>query len=227
MKFENTQVTGIDTAIRSMRMPLQSFDKSDSTWDRYYDSYVDTDGPFHIGKNDLDLAHRLLSGNDADAKFLRSIHVYTEITAPCYLLNELHTYKIGTVSNSSSVQHTGAKRDYTPDDFTVDVSAPYAGIGLSESECDIRTIIQIVNKWRQKYKDTNDYTYFRIMRQMLPMSFEYDVAWTANYQTLRTIWKQRVKQKHRLKEWELFGDWMSKLPYANDLIFYEGVKKDG
>ena len=222
MRFENTSITGIDTAIRSMRMPLQSFEKSDSHWISDYNDYVDSDGPYHIGENDLALAHRLLSsGSDSDSKFLRSIHVYTELTAPTYFLNELHTYKIGTVSNSSSIQHTGAKRDYTPNDFTLDQSRPYAGIGLSQSECDLQTIIEIVNKWRQKYKDTNDYSYFRIMRQLMPMGYEYTVAWTANYQVLRTIYFQR--RNHRLSEWSHgFMQFIQTLPYARDLIMYEG-----
>lgn len=219
MKFENTQVTGIDTAIRSMRMPLQSFDKSDSNG-------------FLIGERDLDLCHRLLSGNDADAKFLRSIHVYTEITAPCYWLAELDTYKISTVRNSSSIQHTGAKRDYDIGDFTQD-AVNYADLNSRQREIldrvdhDWMQWLKDINSLRQEYKETNDYRWFRIMRQMIPMSYNYVISWTANYQVLRTIWKQRIKQKHRLVEWELFGDWISKLPYANDLIFYEGVKKNG
>ena len=224
--FGNTSVNGIDTAIRSMRMPLQSFSKSDSKWDTSYSEYVD-DCPIIIGKNDLDLAHRLLSTvSDSDSKFLRSIQVYTEITAPTYFFGELDTYKIGTVRNSSSLQHTGMKRDYVPNDFAIDESRPYAGIGLSESECDLRTIIQIVNKWRQKYKDTNDYTYFRIMRQLMPSGYLYTASWTANYQVLRTIWKQRVKQPHRLEEWKMFGTWIKELPYAKDLITWEGEKHD-
>ena len=210
MKFENTQVTGIDTAIRSMRMPLQSFDKSDSEG-------------FVIGEKDLDLCHRLLSGNDADAKFLRSIHVYTEITAPVYLLQELQTYKIATVSNSSSIQHTGAKKDFTVQDFTID-DCYASDIGFIQTTW--KNIIDAINTLRRLYKKTNDYKYFRLMRQLVPMGYNYTVAWTANYQVLRTIWKQRIKQKHRLVEWELFGDWMKQLPYAEDLIFYEGVKKN-
>lgn len=222
VRFAHTQVTGLDTAIRSMRMPLQSFDKSDSHWDRDYCDYVDSDGAFHIGKNDLDLAHRLLmGGNDAHSKFLRSIQVYTEITAPMFWLAELDTYKIGTVRNSSSIQHTGAKRDYVPEDFTIDKSDPYAGIGLAESECDLRTIIQIINKWRKKYKDTNDYTYFRVMRELMPAGYNYTISWTANYAVLREIYKQRIRDKHRLEEWSHdFYQFLQTLPYARDLIFY-------
>ena len=225
MRFENTKVHGIDTAIRSMRMPFQSFDKGDSYWDSIYNDYVDTDGAFKIGTSDMDLIHRLLTassdGNGAHSKFLRSIHVYTEITAPLYFLQELDTYKIGTVRNSSSLQHIGAKRDYVPNDFELDQSHLYSGVGLSDSERDLRTILEIVNKWREKYKETNDYSYFRIMRQLMPMGYDYTISWTANYDVLRTIYIQRIKSPHRLKEWTVnFANWLSCLPYASNLITY-------
>ena len=216
MKFNNTNVTGLDTAIRSMRMPLQSFDKADSMWDA---------DEFKIGEKDLDLAHRLLIGNDADSKFLRSVQVYVEITAPAYFTNELSTYKIGTVSNSSSLQHKGASRDFTSNDFETDPMYPRDIKIMQETW---GKLIETINLLRQMYKETNDYHYFRLMRQLMPQSYLYNVAWTTNYQTLRTIWKQRIKQPHRLKEWTSdMAAWIDTLPYADDLIKYErGQKND-
>lgn len=225
IKFDHTRVYGIDTAIRSMRMPMKSFDKADSYTDMFYDDYVD-DFPFVIGPNDLDLCHRLLSNNDADSKFLRSIYVYTEIAAPVYFLQELDTYKVATVRNSSSLQHKGASRDYDPTDFTID--------DLSFADKDTYNmvtaswghVIGTINHLRKKYKETNDYRYFRLMRQLIGMGYNYDISWTANYQVLRTIWKQRVQQKHRLVEWEQFGNWIESLPYAEDLITYQPNKEE-
>lgn len=227
IKFANTHVTGMDTAIRSMRMPLQSFNKSDSYWDGSFSDYVD-EYPFVIGPNDLDLARRLVgANNEAHKKFLRSIQVYTEITAPALFFAEWNTYKVSTVLNSSSLQHTGSRRDYTPEDFSIDVSRPYAGFGLSESETDLRTIIEIINKWRQKYKDTNDYTYFRIMRELMPQGYNYTASWTGNYAVLRSMWIQRVEDKHRLLEWhDGFKQFVESLPYASDLITYQPNKKE-
>lgn len=224
--FNNTQVYGFDTAIRSMRMPLQSFIKSDSHWDDYYNDYVD-EHPYFIGPNDIDLAHRLLSNNDADSKFLRSIYVYTEITAPVYFLQELQTYKIGTVSNSSSIQHTGAKRDYLIDDFTIDDlrftnESDYAIVRETWSH-----VLDTINYLRKKYKETNDYSYFRLMRQLVPMGYNYTIAWTANYAVLRTIWMQRIKQVHRLQEWSVdFKKFIESLPYSSDLITYQPKLKE-
>lgn len=226
IKFTNTHVTGMDTAIRSMRMPLQSFNKSDSHWDGFFNEYVD-EYPFTIGPNDLDLAHRLLSNNDADSKFLRSIQVYTEITAPMYFLAEFDTYKIGTVRNSSSLQHTGAKRDYHINDFSIDDLQ-----FTNDSEYEIVRdtwghVLDTINFLRKKYKETNDYRYFRLMRQLMPSGYEYFISWTANYQVLRTMYFQRVVHKHRLTEWsEDFKEFVESLPYARDLITYQPNNKE-
>ena len=222
MKFEHTVVRGIDTAIRSMRMPLQSFDKADSYWDKYYNDYVDLNGPYVIGPKDMDLAHRLLaSGTDSDSKFLRSIQVYTEITAPVYFLQELQTYKIGTVSNSSSIQHTGAKRDYLVEDFSID-NLQFTRLDEFNMISDTWSkVLETINSLRKKYKETNDYRYFRLMRQLMPMGYQYTIAWTANYQVLRTMYFQRVAQPHRLTEWSVdFKQFVESLPYASDLITY-------
>lgn len=178
-----------------------------------------------LGPNDLKLAHTLLSsGSDSDGKFTRYIHVQAQITAPVYFLQELDTYKVATVRNSSSIQHIGAKEDYSIDDFAIDRATTYPNdennISI-DSIKDMQTIIDIVNKWRQQYKQTKDYRYFRIMRQLIPMGYQYTIAWDANYQVLRTIYSQRIAHPHRLIEWtRVFADWIRALPYASDLITY-------
>ena len=116
IKIENTIVTGWEAAIRGARMPLQSFAKSDS---RYEDGY------YVIGENDLDLMTRLSAAGNDHGKFMRMLHVSCDITCPAYFSAELDTYKVGTTRNSSSLQHTGMKRDFTIRDFSVSDSRIY------------------------------------------------------------------------------------------------------
>ena len=202
MEFLNTQVFNLQGAFRGMRQPLQSFDKSDSC--NFFNSFI-------IGEKDMELAQNLLSsGSSSDDKFMRQIFVTVDIVAPSYFLSELDTYKVATTRNSSSLQHKGMSRDYTLDDFTFD----------EKDNFDLNQIIDIINKYRRLYKETNDYKYFRMMRQLMPMGYEYNITWTANYEVLRNIYFQR--KNHRLKEWsEDFMGWIDDLPYSEQLIKFK------
>lgn len=204
MKFENTQVGNFEGAIRSMRMPLMSHAKSDS--------YYDENGNYIIGEADMDLAKRLCNGGDPHSKFLRTIYVDTIIKAPSYITAELDTYKIGTVRNSSSLQHTGAKKDFTIEDFAYDGET-------AEELDDLLDTITKVNKYRRLYEETKDYKYFRLMRQLMPMGYEYTFSFSTNYAQLHNMWYWRVYHPHRLKEWTVdFAQWIDSLPYADELI---------
>lgn len=212
MRFDDTWVFGFENAIIGARDPMMSHAKMDSVFT--------SDGICEIGPGDMKLLQTLLSTNDAsDSKFMRMIHVQTQITAPAYWLAELDTYKVATVRNSSSLQHKGMSRDYTVDDFTIDS-------GNEEMDADVKHfmneyLLKMINEARQKYKETNDYAWFRAMRQLMPMSYNYTLMWDANYAVLRSIYFQRIKHPHRLKEWtEDFANWIKSLPYAEELIMY-------
>lgn len=201
MKFENTKVYNFDGAIESMRMPMMSHNKSDS--------FYDEDGFYIIGDADMKLAQNLIKGGAEHAKYLRTIYVNTVITCPQYFAAELDTYKIGTVRNSSSLMHKGASRDFTVEDFTFD-----------GDPLDLQPIIDQVNYYRKLYVDTKDYKYFRMMRQILPMGYNYTFSFSTSYAQLRNMCIQRVKNPHRLKEWtEDFANWLKTLPYSEELIF--------
>lgn len=183
---------------------------------------------FLFGRNDLDLAQRLLSaGSDSDSKFLRQIDVSVEITGPSYWLSELDTYKVSTVRNSSSLQHKGAGRMYKADDFGFDhyTEADLKTFDRTGEEVLLNadkatdTYLDAINELRQKYVETGDYRYFRLMRQMMPMSYKYTVMWSANYAVLRNIYRQR--KNHMLTEWNRdFCGWIRTLPYAEELITF-------
>ena len=75
-----------------------------------------------------------------------------------------------------------------------------------------------LNKLREEYLQTKDYSIFRKIRQILPMSYKYRFTWDANYEVIRNIYHQR--KNHRLKEeWQdTFCEWVKTLPYAEELI---------
>ena len=126
LKIENTEVLGWEHAIRGMRNPMNSWEKSDSSW-RYVApaqreshilaSYFD-DSEFWIGPNDADLMSRLRNAGTDHRKFMRMITVYVDLTAPLYWWKEFDTYKVGTVANSCSTMHKIAAKEFTLEDFS-------------------------------------------------------------------------------------------------------------
>ena len=412
MEFDRTKVYNLEGAMYAMRMPYMSHDQSDSYWDE--------DNNYIIGNADMKLALKLIRGGSEHAKLLRTISADTAITAPQYWIAEMQTYKIGTICNSSSLQHKGASRDFTIRDFTVEdkrvydildppvrdfnkenpLTYPYEteeykifkspdtgreykiykngkifacafeyrdnfksgrdrhypekevmpfqvrgywavridgrlnkhymvhrlvamtwlkdtykeglevnhknknrgdnsvenlewvtraeneahkretykaplyvnykthlnfkkydgtlifsivqdkknmsydelskkyGLSVSALQniiykynhiddkqflydyCDFwRETIDTLNDLRKAYIETKDYKYFRMMRQLMPMGYNYTYSWSTNYAQLRNMWLQRVKNPHRLKEWTVdFAQWIDSLPYADQLI---------
>ncbi len=114
IKVENIEVFNFEGAIRGCRNPLASWNKSDS-----FEATDALGRPYIIGKNDLDLMHRLYVAGTEHRKFLRQIFVSMDITGPIYWLSELDTYKVGTVRNSCSFMHKGVSKPFTINDFTV------------------------------------------------------------------------------------------------------------
>ena len=130
IKFEHTEVMGWEAAIRGMRNPKNSWEKSDSfrpgEWceDEYCVNCESRD-PLtgkcqNIGPNDLDLMRRLAEGGPVHAKYRRMITVYVDITAPLYWWKEFSTYKVGTVVNSCSTMHKIADKEFTLEDFSTE-----------------------------------------------------------------------------------------------------------
>lgn len=207
MKIENIKSYGWVDAIRGMRNPLNSWDKIDSTF-----KFDPTDGSaidVNLGPNDLRLIKALTTGGSPHRKFLRQISVTMDITAPVYWWAEMDTYKVGTTRNSCSVQHKGSSRDFTVDDFTLDIDDGITNLNNNEkliAKDNLNIIITIMNAWRRKFMESNkeNYNYFRIMRQLMPMGYNYKSTWTGNYETLINIYEWRYN--HKLLEWHVFCD---------------------
>jgi hypothetical protein len=132
--IEKTEVIGFEQAIRGMRNPMNSWNKSDSGICKGGDdgigcincayTYISDgckhtyDHSFQVGKNDYDLMMKLVKGGPVHAKFRRMIAVYVDITAPLYWWKEFDTYKVGTVANSCSTMHKIHEKEFTLDDFS-------------------------------------------------------------------------------------------------------------
>lgn len=166
----------------------------------------------YIGKNDMDLARRMIKAGDDEAKFMRMIHVQMDITAPLYLLKEFDTYKIGTVANSCSTMHKIHAKEFTIDDFSHEHLDGYS-LDVLEN------IIFRLNDNRKHFIETKDKDYWWQMIQLLPSSYNQKRTVDFNYQTARHMYFAR--RNHKLDEWHTFTDTLLKLPYGNQLI---GVK---
>lgn len=120
IKFEHTEVVGWEHAIRGMRNPMNSWDKSDSFWTYIEDpeTLQTANFEYFVNDNDEDLMKRLSSAGPVHGKFRRMIVVYVDITAPLYWWKEFDTYKVGTVSNSCSTMHRLMSKELTLDDFS-------------------------------------------------------------------------------------------------------------
>lgn len=210
VKVENMRAYGVADALRGMRNPLNSWDKGDSSCKcDPQDGHV---VEFTLGPNDARLCKALTVGGAPHRKFLRQIPVIMDITGPMYWWAEMDTYKISTTRNSCSVQHKGASREFTIDDFTFDDQISLGTLDYAEMLRDQAAMLEIVNKWRNKYVESGktNYSLFRVMRQFLPSGYNYKATWSGNYEILLNIYKWR--KNHKLKEWHEFCAEIEKFP---------------
>ena len=208
--IENTETFGWEAAIRGMRNPLASWQKSDTEF---------SDGigvPPIIGPNDMSLMRKLADAGPEHGKYLRMIGVSMDVTAPRYFEVQLDTYKIGTVSNSCSTMHTLHKRDLTIDDFSHEHLT-----GTAESL--LQDTITILNVYRGLYNQTHDKEYWWQMIQLLPQSYNQKRTYMLNYAVLKNVYRQR--KDHKLDCWHQFCDWIRTLPYAEELILGQAEKQ--
>ena len=205
MKITKAEVFNFEGALRGMRNPKNSWDKSDS------------DLPLYIGPEDLRLAQNLIKAGPEHCKFLRQIFVCMDIQAPLYWWKEMDTYKVSTVADSTSTMHKVASKPITLECFETgdyNFNLPLiddVNIGL-RVDCFIDDLEQL----RQKYLETKDNKYWKELIRWLPESWLQTRTWTANYAVLRNIYSQR--RNHKLIEWHIFCDLIKSLPYARELV---------
>lgn len=227
IKIENTETYGWESAVRGMRNPMNSWDKSDSCCDgigdrRYCDmcSHVPhcEELGFYIGYNDLSLMKKLVKAGTDHSKFMRMINVTCDITAPLYWWKEFDTYKVGTVRNSCSTMHKIHEKEFTLDDFSHEhLITEYQ---KTDNEYfvyvpptfTLKTVIEQLNFCRGKYLETKDKKFWWQMIQLLPSSYNQRATVQLNYQVLRNMYHSR--KNHKLDEWRTFCEWIQDLPYS-------------
>lgn len=237
LKIENTEVMGWEAAVRGMRNPMNSWEKSDSgicpNGTEFGYCYLDhrkycprrnTDDPaFCIGPEDLDLMTRLRNAGTDHRKFMRMITVYLDITAPLYWWKEFDTYKVGTVANSCSTMHKIAAKEFTLEDFSHEHLCDDELALLEEiiARLNINRIVFIAKNDKQvdRYTVMSDECYAKYkktlwwqMIQLLPSSYNQRRTVMLNYEVLANIYKSR--RNHKLDEWHTFCNWIESLPYA-------------
>lgn len=221
IKVENIDVWGFEHAVRGMRNPLNSWDKSDSEWTWVEDpSPINPNDPgmmYVLGKNDLSLMKRLFKAGTEHRKYLRQIMVSMDITAPLYWWKEADTYKVGTVANSCSTMHKIAAKEFELDDFS------HEHLFGNKEERDVdeplgvfNIVIDMLNEWRKIYLEQKDKEQWWQMIQLLPSSYNQLRTITMNYENVVNIIHQRTG--HKLLEWNDFVIELRKLPYIEEII---------
>lgn len=222
IKITNTEVYGWEAAIRGMRNPMNSWEKSDSGICGEYlatcEKYANCHMGYCVGTNDLTLMHKLSDAGSDHGKYLRMITVTADINAPLYWWKEFDTYKVGTVANSCSTMHKIHAKEFTLDDFSHEhlSNDKNAGIGV------LLTVIEALNLNRELYLSGKDKTFWRNMIQLLPTSYNQLRTVQLNYQVLKNMYHAR--KNHKLDEWHDFCAWIETLPYS-ELI--TGRAEDG
>lgn len=232
IKIENVKTFGWEPAIRGMRNPMNSWDKSDSRfcndgyekcascifenkWKRCVDG-------FFVGKNDLELMLKLAKGGSPHAKYRRMIAVYMDVLAPLYWWKEFDTYKVGTVADSCSTMHKIHEKPFSLDDFSHE---HLVGIGVDVDHIEANpynmmlSTIECLNRMRKLYLETGEKSYWWQMIQLLPSSYNQRRTIMLNYEVLSSIYIQR--KDHKLDEWRDFCEWIKELPCSEIITLEE------
>ena len=207
IKVERVDVWGFEHAIRGLRNPMNSWDKSDSD---FYISHCDGAGKIErIGENDLGLMKRLYKAGTEHRTYARMIQVSMDITAPLYWWKEMDRYTIGKSQVSCSTMHKIHAKEFEPIDFSIEHLN-------SESIAVLNVILAGLNVARDQYLKTKNKDDWWQMIQLLPSSYNQKRTICMSYETVFKIIKERTG--HRLDEWNDFVELLEDLPYITEII---------
>lgn len=233
LKIENVEIYGWEAAIRGMRNPKNSWERSDSLF--VPQQFCDDDEDYELSKlcggvapiikdNDHNLMLNLAKGGPVHAKYRRMITVWLDITAPLYWWKEFDTYKVGTVANSCSTMHKIHDKEFTLEDFSCEHLGVFIPAELNDGYEVFQNLpiehfketIKVLNVQRNFYnRETNPELkkkYWWQMIQLLPSSYNQRRTICLNYEVLHHIYHDR--RNHKLDEWHVVCDWIESLPYS-------------
>lgn len=214
IKVDNLHIYNIENAIRGMRNPLESWERMDSTT-TYGESYEE----FCLGVNDLNLMKNLYKAGKDHRKYLRQMTISLDITAPRFWWQQFDTYSVGVTCNSESTMHCIHKKKIEMSDFSLDETGQYV-----EPSTYFEFIVDMLNALRELYIERQDKTYWRMLIEMLPQSFNQKRTITMNYEVAYNIYHSR--KNHKLNEWkELCSIFEEKLPYFKIIMEENDEKK--
>lgn len=233
IKVEHIEIFGFEAAVRGMRNPMNSWEKSDSDChltcegcehhgEKCHNHVLDGGKCFHLGENDLGLMQRLYKGGTEHRKFMRQIFVSMDITAPLYWWKEFDTYKVGTTANSCSTMHKIHSKEFTIDDFSHEHL-------ISPAKEHIERTVAVLNCYRSMYLnfdnegsaikkafDGDKKNVWWQMIQLLPTSYNQKRTVTMTYENAASMIRQR--SGHKLDEWREFVEILKRLPYIAQIM---------
>lgn len=254
IKIENVEVMGWEHAIRGMRNPKNSWDRSDSGYYNQCDECYSLDY-YSVGANDHKLMTALAKGGPVHAKYRRMITVYLDITAPLYWWKEFDTYKVGTVANSCSTMHKIHDKEFELSDFSCEHLLAEDIINNDEETCVCTPLyimssimVDTLNHYRMKFLKADEVIkkkeenldqgeladlilkrkqYWWQLIQLLPSSYNQKRTIMLNYEVLVGMYEHR--KAHKLDEWREFCKWVESLPYSELITgkFEAGGEGDG
>ncbi len=218
MKIDNVQVFGFKSALRGMRNPLESWNKSDSykvlPFDREnYIGYKSDEGyqenyeSFFLGEADKILSQKLTKAGSEHCKFLRQIMVWADLDLPRNIWSEFDTYQF-VVKNSESTMHTAHRRYLTQEDFEY---------GCHDAT--LKHLNYLIDQRKNGVISSNDF--IEVFKNALPEGFLQMRTISTNYAQLLNIYLQR--HNHRLQVWRDICEWILTLPYFKELT---GINKE-
>ena len=212
IKVENIETCGFEHAIRGMRNPLNSWERSDSSFEEYVPDYaMDTARTYScvkIGDNDLTLMRKLYAAGQPHRKYLRQIFVSMDITAPLYWWKEFDTYKVGTTANSCSTMHKIAAKEFTLSDFSTEHL-------VGKSIAALQNVLDVMNLEREHYLAAKDKDCWWQLIQLLPSSYNQRRTVSMTYENVMNMLDYR--EGHKLDEWREFCKILKQLPYVEEI----------